>query len=237
MSSPVPQPQGSAESLLQPYYLRQRQDWAIHQERQRHIQALYQVGEWAAFFLMWTILDFQAGLVVRCTRCFSTSDSIEQRIANVYEQPTQNKCPVCYGTTFQGGIRARIVRPTIFVDADETNAQTAKGTMHPVNLTVESTTDFRMREGDYVARGDGTFYRCSTPQRTMLRTGFGHPDQPTTSISYNQAPAKLEDLTSVAYQLPATGLAGVLETNSRVPVDNSSWELLNGPLLPPGIVT
>lgn len=186
------------------YYVREHQNWAIEQERMRHSQALYQVGEYTAFFLMWHQLDFEAGLVARCTRCYASGQA--QRVAAVYNQPTQAKCPTCYGTTFQGGIRARIVRPALFIDVDETERTEQRGSQHPQSLTVESTVDFRLREGDYVVRADGTRWRCSTPVRTTLRSGFGFPLQSTTGISYNAAPAKLEDRTSVAYLLPITNL-------------------------------
>lgn len=211
-------------------------DWATEQERLRHNEALYWVGEWAIFFLMWTEIDFADDLVGRCQRCYSDTGGVGQRIAEVYSQPTINKCPDCFGTTFEGGFRARIVRPAIFADADETERQASRGTMHPVSTTVESTTDFRMREGDFTIRADNTRWRTSTPQRVMLRTGFGHPDQRGSSITYNSAPVKLEDHTSVAYLLPAPNVGPLLRVQSHVPMDFSTFELLRGPLLPDGFI-
>jgi hypothetical protein len=223
------------DQYWQPYYVREQQGWAIEQERMRHIQALYQVGENAAFFLMWHLLDFEAGLVGRCTRCYAAGRA--QRVAEVYNQPTQQKCPDCYGTTFQGGIRARIVRPALFTDADETEHPESRGTQHPVSLTVESSVDFRLREGDYVIRADGTRWRTATPVRTNLRSGFGHPVQGADAISYNASSARLEDRTSVAYQLPVGSLAAVLGRQHQQPDAFGDYEILNGLLLPPGLVS
>lgn len=207
-------------------------DWATEQERQRHTEALFWVGEWTAFFLMWTVLDFEKNLVGRCQRCYSTTTGFDARYANVYNQPTQNKCPDCFGTTFEGGFRARIVRPAIFTDGDETNSPNAKGVMHPETVNVETTTDFRMHEGDFAVRADNTRWRLNTPSRTMLRTGFGHPTQFDSSISYNNSSAKLEDQTSVAYLLPAPNVGNVLSVRSYLPTDFSTFELIRGPLIP-----
>lgn len=211
-------------------------DWATEQERQRHIEALYWVGEWVIFFLMWTEIDFADNLVARCQRCYSDTGGVGERIAAVYDQPTINKCPDCYGTTFEGGFRARIIRPAIFADVDETERPASRGTMHPATTSVESTTDFRMREGDFIIRADNTRWRASTPQRVMLRTGFGHPSQYDSSITYNNAPAKLEDKTSVAYLLPAPNVGAMLSVRSNVPMDFSNYEILHGPLLPDGFI-
>lgn len=220
---------------VQPYYVREHQGWAVEQERMRHIQAIYQVGEYAAFFLMWHQLDYEAGLVQRCARCYANSGSHDRRVAEVYGQATQNKCLNCYGTTFEGGIRARIIRPSLFIDVDETERPSAKGSMHEASLTVESTVDFRLREGDYVVRADDTRWRCSTPTRTNLRTGFGHPHQERDGISYNAAPCKLEDPTSVAYQL-SSDVFSVLSRQHQQPAAFTDWELAFGPLMPTGFI-
>jgi hypothetical protein len=212
-------------------------DWATEQERMRHNEALYWVGEYCALFLMWHIADFQAGLVTRCTRCYSTNGSKEQRAANVYNQPTQNKCPDCFGTTFEGGYRARIIRPVIFADVDETDKTNAKGQQHPGQTTMETTVDFKMREGDFVIRADDTRWRTTTPRRTLLRVGFGHPTHTQNAISYNNASVALEDRTSVAYELPTLHLSELLHARSYVPLKFSSWEQLRGPLVPDGIIT
>lgn len=205
-------------------------DWATFQERMRHNEALYWVGEWTILFLMWHILDFEAGLVRRCHRCYG--EDVDQRIAKVYNQPAQNRCPDCFGTTFEGGFRARIVRPAIFSDADESDQANKRGMMHPTSTNVETTVDFRMREGDFLVRADNTRWRASTPRRTMLRTGFGHPTQALSAISYNNARVALEDRASVAYLLPTPDVDRLLNARSFMPPDFSVFEQINGPLIP-----
>lgn len=214
---PQPPP---AEITAQPYYIRQTQDWAIAQERQRHIQAIYQVGEPALFVMMWKVEDFEAALVSPCPRCRSTDDSLDARIAAVYQQPQTARCPFCFGTTFEGGIRAKIVRPAIFTDADEDERKNARGVTHGENLMVESTNDFRTRTGDYVFRRDGSRWQLGHPQRVMLRTGYSHPSQSADSLGYARIPAAREDASSVAFEIPPSReeLSGILTEPLHFPV-------------------
>lgn len=240
MPIPIPPPnEVERRPVRQPHYIRERQDWQIEQERERHTGALYMVGEWAMFILMWHELDEIDGLVGRCSRCYGSAGSKAQRVAEVYAQPTQNRCPVCFGTTFEGGYRARIVRPAIFTDADETEQQGARGSMHPISANVESTFDFRVRQGDYVFRADGSRWQLGTPQRVQLRTGFEHPGQSSSAITYNNSPAKMEDRTSVAYLIPPVApeqLRMVLSQPLRRPGDFRLFEEIRGPLIPPGVI-
>jgi hypothetical protein len=218
----------------QPYYVRQSQPWAIAQERQRHTQALLQVGENFLFTLMWHIQDFEAGLVVRCARCFSTGSTVDQAIANVYKQPNQNRCPDCYGTTFEGGIKAQIVRPAIISDADQTDAYDARGVTHVEDLTIESTADFHVRNGDYAFRANGDRFYLRVPTRTTLRTGYGSPSMTTTGIDYNLSRASLEDPSSVAYLLPPTLATQrtVLHRQGYGPSTFTDVEVIHAPLIP-----
>jgi hypothetical protein len=220
----------------QPYYVRDQQDWAVEQERMRHSQAIYQVGEYAVFVLLWHIADHEAGLVARCSRCYGSSDPIEQKIAETYNQPIEHRCPECFGTTFEGGFKARIVRPAIFSDSDEGETKQARGIAKPEDLSVESTPDFRVRSGDYVFRGNGNRFQLRVPQRVTLRTGFGMPLQSADAIGYNHARASLEDPTSVAYLIPPNRATvdAVLATASKVPVDFSTFEIIRAPLIPVG---
>lgn len=236
MPIPIPLPSEVEQAPVQsPYYLRDPQDWAINQERMRHNQALYMVGEWVVLILMWTQVDFAAGLVQRCSTCFGGASTRQRRVAAVYQQPTTNNCPNCFGTTFEGGYRARIVRPVICSDADESERQSARGTVHPSSLMVESTSDFRSREGDYLFRADGSRWRLSGPQEVRLRTGFAHPTQADDAISYNNIPAKLEQRGTVAYKLPPTEtsqLRMILSQPLQQPGDFSIFESVRGPLIP-----
>lgn len=233
----IPRPSNAGTSEVQPYHAWDRQDWAIEQERQRHADALYRLGEYSVFVMMWTLIDFKAGLVGRCTRCYSTPNSVQSRVSAVYNQPTQNKCPDCFGTTFEGGVRAKIVRPAIWTDTDETEKQDRRGSVHPEQSSVESTWDFRMHQGDYVIRADNSRWRLpESPSRVTLRSGFAHPDQVDASITYDRIQARYEEKTTVAYMLPPTDsatISGVLTAPGWQPIDFSGFEEINGPLIPP----
>lgn len=242
MPVPIPAPVPGAEAAVvaQPYYVRDRQPWAVEQERQRHNQALWSVGENAMFALMWHIQDYQAGLVARCARCYATGGadtSVATRVASVYNQPTQNRCPDCYGTTFEGGYKALIVRPAIFSDTDESETFGARGVVHPDDVDIESTTDFRVRSGDYAFRANGDRFSLRVPQRITLRTGFSMPYQTQSSIGYNHARASIEDPNaSVAYDIGPTHaeLHTILSMGQHLPADFSAFEVIRAPLIPVG---
>jgi hypothetical protein len=231
---PNPNPE-SAPTPNQPFYIRQTQNWAIEQERQRHDEAIYWVGEYAFIALMWHTVDFELGLVGRCYTCFNTGDTIQDRVTAVYKQPTKFLCPDCYGTTYEGGYRALLVRPFIFVDADESERQDRRGSVHPMSLTAESTWDFRSYEGDYLFRRDGSRYRVTMqPSRTMLRTGFAHPSQQATTLGYGRMTIGYEEVDTVAYTIAPNGVAvsNILNVSSpEQPADFSSVEVINGPLI------
>lgn len=240
---PLPHPQtGHPSSVdepsVQPYYVRDIQPWAIEQERMHHNQAVWTVGEYAMFVLMWHLEDFEAGLVRRCPKCYGTTanDSVKKKIAETYNQPEEHRCPVCFGTTFEGGFKAQIVRPAIFSDADEDEQKQARGVTNPQDLSVESTTDFRVRSGDYVFRATGDRYQLRVPNRVTLRTGFAVPHQSEAAIGYNHARANQESETSVAYIIPPStaSLEQLLIRGARVPEDFSSIEIVRAPLIPKG---
>jgi hypothetical protein len=229
---PLPDP-----PRLQPAWQRDVQRWAISEERRRHVQALWQFGELAVFCLLWTAADNAAGLVGRCLRCFASpagSLAVEDRISASYGQGNQYACTDCFGTQFEGGFRALIVRPAIFNDMDKGQTRTSKGVVQPGTLGIETTPDFRVRPGDYCFRSDGDRFQLRQPKRTTLRTGFATPWQADAAIDYNQLNAALEDPASVAYQIPpdAPRLAQVLGTYTRVPADFSWFEIIRAPLIP-----
>lgn len=214
---------------VNPYYVRQKQQWAIDTERQRHAQALYTFGEWAMFALMWHIDDHLNGLVERCRTCYAGS-----KVAEHWKQPEKNKCLDCFGTTFEGGFKAIIIRPAIFADTDEGEQVDRRGVVHSDDVSIESTPDFRIRSGDYAFRADGTRWRLRVPERVTLRTGFDTPTQVEHAVGYNNARAQLEDPTSVAYLIPPTdaSLIPILGTQTRWPVDFSAYETIRAPLIP-----
>src|SRR6185437_1307680 len=222
------------------------QKYAITAERERHVQALWQYGELAVFALMWTTLDYAAGLAVRCPRCFIPavqSVSPEAQIATAYGQGNQYLCPVCFDSQFvaaaplsgtQPGLRALLVRPAIFTDMDKDHQRTSRGVMNPGALNAESTPDFRVRPGDFMFRVTGDRFRLQVPRRVTLRTGFASPYQETAAITYNMVVAQLEDPAAVSSIIPPDDATLVrwLGTYTRVPVSYAGLEIINGPLIP-----
>lgn len=216
-----------SRSTLQPFYLREQQRWAVDQERQRHLQALYTLGEWTMFCLMWHLEDFQAGLVTRCSTCYN-------RASQAYRQGERIKCPDCYGTTFEGGFKAIIVRPAIFADTDEDLKYQARGVVGSDDLDVESTPDFRVRTGDYCFRATGHRFFLRVPERVTLRTGFATPYQRAMAVGYNHARASLEDESTVAYTIPPAeeDLVSILNVQATEPVSFAAFEVIRSPLIP-----
>lgn len=224
-----------------PYYVREHQGWAVGQERYRHNGALYYVGEWVIFFLMWHDVDFERGLVTRCQTCFHSGNEREDAVAEVYKQPTKQRCPDCFGTTFEGGYRARIVRPAILTDADEAEQQQKRGSAHPANLTVDTEVDFRARNGDYMIRQDNTRWRMDVPRRLTVRTGFEHPGQQPTGIHDSGISARFEEPGHVSYLLPPTPPADIASVlvqpmSTIVPADFAGFEVKRADLIPPAFL-
>lgn len=210
-------------------YTRQKQNWAVEQERARHEQALYLAGENVLFCLLWTARDHDAGLVGLCSVCAA------DKIAKAYGQPARNKCPSCFGTRFEGGYRALIVRPAIFTDADDSQSFTARGVVAPQEVHMETTSDFRVHSGDYAMRATGERMQLRAPQRSTLRTGFGTPHQGTEGTAYNLSRAAVEDADSVAYTIPPTDindLVAILSRSGPAPVSFADVEVLRAPLIP-----
>jgi hypothetical protein len=211
-----------------PKYVRSQQDWAIEQERLRHDQALFMMGENVLFCLMWTARDYDAGLVGLCTTCAS------DRISKAYGQATRNRCPNCFGTRFEGGYRALIVRPAIFSDSDDSQSFTARGVVAPQEVNVETTSDFRVHSGDYAMRATGERLQLRAPQRTTLRTGYGTPYQRDVATAYGLARAAVEDAESVAYMIPpdTDDLIEILSRGGYTPPSFADIEVIRAPLIP-----
>lgn len=217
----------NSRATLQPFYLREPQRWAVDQERQRHLQALYTVGEWTMFCLLWHLEDFQNGLVTRCSTCYTV-------YSQAYEQGERNKCPDCFGTTFEGGFKAIIVRPAIFGDTDEGQQFQARGVVGSDDLDMESTPDFRVRSGDYCFRSTGHRFYLRVPERVTLRTGFATPYQRSMAVGYNHARASLEDPNTVSYTIPPNeaDLVSILNISVTEPVSFAAYEIIRSPLIP-----
>lgn len=163
-----------------------------------HDQALYAYGEWTIFLLMWRIDDHNAGLVGRCTNCYLPFGDVSE----VFKQPSIRNCPVCFGTTFEGGYKARIIRPAIWnINAEEDKEQ-RRGEITRNSSSVQSTSDFRLRVGDYLLRGDNTRWQMRSPAPAFLRSGFSTATPQLNQMGTLYTQCDIEDKSSVSYIIP-----------------------------------
>lgn len=214
-----------------PYWMPGPEGWARAQVRQHHNEALYRYGEYTMFVLMWRREDFDAGLVTRCTACFGTYGDI----ADVFQQPAKERCDTCFGTTYEGGVKARIVRPAIWQESVDDNHRRKQGEVIVNSISVQSTSDFRMRNDDFILRADGTRWSVSNISGDHLVTGFAHEGLGLGDVAFNVGTAKRQDEGTVAYDIPpATALlqSQLAVTGPNYPFDFSSVEEINGPLIP-----
>lgn len=203
------------------------QEHALVQEQFHHEEALWRFGEYTIFVLMWTLADLNAGRTTRCTTCFTSND-----ITEVYNQPTKRRCPDCYGTTFEGGYRARIVRPGIWEASDTESDESRRGQINTGSATVQTTMDFHWHSGDYAIRADNSRWQVGSLQSELLDTGF-EPSTARTALAYTVR-ATLEDPSSVAYDIPPTSPADVAllaRRLDRAPHLFADIEDVRGPLL------
>jgi hypothetical protein len=217
---------------LQPYHLPDPHRYAIEQERKRHHDALYRFGEYAFFVLMWRVRDFEEGLVERCSLCYRSSGEV----AEAYGQSVRHRCASCYGTTFEGGYKARIVRPTIWNDTGQTHRDSPRGEVITETATsIEAPADFLLRTGDYIFRGDGTRWQMASMGKTEISVGFETRTDQRNAVAFNFGRANLEDRSSVVYDIPPTeeALIAALDLRDpRHPQDFTSVEEIRGPLWP-----
>ena len=227
---------------IQPYWLKTPDRYMIDQERQNHADAIYAYGEYSAFALMWGIDDFRAGIVDRCPYCYDSDGGQDSAIADVYGQGAEALCPYCYSTTYWAttatslpGLKAFIVRPCMWNTSDEMHKRAPQGDMTENTSQVQSISDFRMRSGDFVLRADGTRWRVQPRKTDVVISGFQASNDINSMIGYNYPEVRLEDPSSVAYQIPPDGntLQGILNISTvpNYPIDFSSYETINGPLI------
>jgi hypothetical protein len=205
--------------------------WAVEQMVGRHDGALWRFGEYSMFVLLWRIEDFHAGLVGRCQECQTPNGGI----AEVYKSPMKTRCSTCLGTTFQGGFKAKIVRPAMWDMSESTNRPSDHGELVRQTASLQSTNDFRMRTGDFVLRADSTRWHVESLSTNHLHTGFGYPGKAETVIGFNYGNCVLEDPTSNASAIQVQdNLGHILNSfNPRVGLSFAQYEEIRGPLLPP----
>lgn len=215
----------------QPAWVRQTEDWAVDQVLGSHLDVIYAYGEYSMLVLMWRADDLTAGLVDLCPVC-TTQD---ERAFDAYGQPTRRRCPSCFGTTLEGGYRARIVRPSIWTDRQQDSGDSSRGEVVTSTMSLETTPDFTAHAGDYVFRIGGARYRVGEMDTPPVRSGFESPTSEVT-VSGVIDQVVLEDRSSVAYLIPP--VAADVETALAVPPGThlvsgtaSVWEVIRGPLL------
>lgn len=180
-------------------WLPDRRQWDIEQERDRNLQALYRFGEYCIFYQFWQDADFKAGLVGRCSVC----EDIDHIAMATYKQPAQTRCPSCFGTTYEGGWKRRVVRPAVWSEDTQIDQQeVSRGTVEVARAQISVPYDLLLLNGDLVIRADNSRWHVEAVTLTLLHTGFTQSPQPTTAIGYNVPTIVLEPKTSVTYTLP-----------------------------------
>lgn len=192
----------AARKASQPYRAQPPQDYAADTIETTHEEALLSFGELGLFTLMWRPNDQERGLVGTCTTCSGNTGSIADRQAKAFQQPTKRECVDCYGTTFEGGYRAQIIRPMLMADRDSEVEDVRQGSLTRDSISFETTSDFYFHRGDYVFRADNTRFQTEEKNEAIIRTGFEFPERrdALTGITV----AHLEEPTTVAYLIPPT---------------------------------
>lgn len=211
--------------MTQPFSLRDTQDWAIAQERQRHAEALYSFGEYAGFCLLWNRIDFDNGLVGGCLRCVVPRG----KVADVYQQAAESLCPECFGTGYEGGVKAFLVRPSLWDDTEDTESSGQRGLTINQTASVQTTADFRLRANDFIFRADGTRWQMRSIGANNIRTGFGNSGR-SDIAGYNFGTVVREDEGSVAYTIPPLDLSFLDVVAAHYPLDFSAVEVKNAPV-------
>lgn len=218
-----------APSAKSQFFLGPDQTFADDNTRQSTLDALYAYGEYSIFVLFWTAYDLQNGLVNRCLRC--TSD--DSRAYRAYRQPTFQKCPDCYGTSFEGGWRAKVVRPCIWSDTNVETAQGNRGVFRTDNVSVETTADLSIHSSDIIIRYDNTRYHTDEPDPVIMRNSFSHPEDQR-SLSNLITTAHRSDVnTSASYLIEPVRDAEVsallnIPPNRHTPLDFSAFDQTRG---------
>lgn len=189
----------------QRFQRRSPQDYALEQERDRHEEALLALGEYVLFILLWQVPDYEAGLVGRCWCVGDTgvADDVDEAIAATYRQSAKKECTDCWGTTFEGGWKAKLVRPAIVdITAEALEQLTPRGEVDRHTANVQTTGDLRLHAGDWFLRGDCSRWQMAGLDTTRLYTGFQPVATVRQSVGFNYGRANLEDPETIIYQMP-----------------------------------
>jgi hypothetical protein len=222
----VPAPIAPTDVRVQPFVIRDQQDWAVTHERRYQSEALYRYGEYAMFLLMWDLEDYKAGLVDRCSRCWGRFG----RVAEAYKQASQSMCPDCFGTTFEGGFRARVVRPTVWNDSTDDIQPGQRGEVLSSDTQVQTTSDIQIHPDDFVFRADGSRWQARDPSGQTARTGFGPDakDRVIANVPFRVTKLSSTDTGFMDGLFPKDLQIPWLSRTARMPVDFSSIEIIRG---------
>lgn len=179
----------------------------IEQEQQRHDDAVHWFGEMNAFLLWWNVQDFEAGLVDRCSVCYTDYSEI----ADAYGQASKSKCASCFGTTFEGGLRAVYYRPAIWESSDVDMDVKKRGFVDMTSGSIQVVSNLPLRKGDTVVRADGTRWDIGVPEAQEITTGFGSQRNIKDRQMRTRVRVTKEDPDSPVY-LPVVDLASLDET-------------------------
>jgi len=183
-----------------PWWMAQNQPWAEEHIAASHVDALYRYGEFVMFVLLWHSDDYERGEVKRCPVCIDGDP-----LSVGYDRSPSNDCPACFGTSFEGGYRARIVRPAIIGDRNvETRETQRAGQVTTETLSLQTTSDFYARTGDFMFRADGTRYQLSQMETQVVRSGFEHPGQEQSVGGLINTATLESNLSALAHRLPPT---------------------------------
>lgn len=215
---------------VESYHLPRPERWAVENARKDHNDALYAFGEYSMLALMWRVEDHDDGLVARCPRCYRGD-----RAAKAYGQSSENKCPDCFGTTFEGGYKAKVVRPCLWDTGPSENLEQGKrGEIVQQSATVQTPSDVRMRDDDYIFRADGSRWWVRSTGSQTLRTGFEFPSQVTTSIAWTYSQTQRVDEDMAIYKMdPSEAVlrARLNVVGEHFPVDFTDLEDIRGPVI------
>ena len=233
---PVDPPEGAP--LKRGFHLPPRQPYAVTTARRSHTEVLYTYGELAMFVLMWNKEDFDYGRVGRCLRCQArTGSGSAEKDALIFEtfaQPPEGTCPDCYGTTFEGGWKAKVIRPSIWNYSEEIWKQGKGGYVTSNDGSVQTTSDFYMADSDYIFRADGTRWMVAGGATDRINDGFGMNTRSESNLGYSYAKVVREDHSDPSYSIPPTTpteLREILERGRHFAPNFSSIDEIRGPIL------
>lgn len=206
------------------HYTRNTHAYAITQEQIHQDEAVLAFGERSIFVLWWSIYDFRAGVVDRCPVCFDDPDGI----AATYGQPTTSRCADCYGTTFEGGVRAILYRPALWSTSSGPEGPQKRGIITAGSATIQTVSTFTMRDGDMIVRGDGTRWRADGAQFSEFVTGYAFEGD-TPKVMRSNLQVTLMDQSSVG-ELLAVDMAPLAEAgwNPSVSISSHPADLIVG---------